>query len=167
MKLLLLVLFCSGCFYQGHAQKSLAVDVFILGHFKRFHIYQHEQITVKLKGSPHKHRHTIVDMEDSVLYIETGESIRLNQIKSIIIDRSNFLTRLLAGGFRTAGIGYIAIDAFNNSINAETPVFKERVLAAGAVLFAVGEIIHIANKRRLRPGRHTTLKILDFGLEPK
>jgi hypothetical protein len=167
MKLLLLVLFCSGCFYQAHAQKSLAVDVLVLGHFKRFHIYQNEEMTFKLKGSSHKYRHRIVDMEDSVLYIETGESIRLDRIKSIIIDRSNFLTRMLASGFRAAGIGYIAIDAFNSAINGETPVFKERVLAAGGALFVVGEIIHIANKRRLRPGKHTTLKVIDFGLGPE
>lgn len=147
------------------SQKSLAVDVFTLGHFKRFHIYQNEEMTFKLKGSSHKYRHTLVDMEDSVLYIETGESIRLDQIKKIIIDRSNFLTRMLASGFRVAGIGYIGIDAFNNSINAEAPVFKERVLLVGAGLFVIGEIIHMANKRRLRPGRNTRLLIMDLSLK--
>lgn len=147
------------------SQKSLAVDVFTLGHFKRFHIYQNEEMTFKLKGSPHNYRHRLVDTEDSVLYIETGESIRLDQIKRIIIDRSNFLTRMLASGFRVAGIGYIGIDAFNSSINKETPLFKERVLLVGAGLFVIGEIIHVANKRRLRPGRHTTLKIIDLSLK--
>jgi hypothetical protein len=161
---LLLVFLCSGCLCSGLAQKSLAIDVFTLGHFKRFHVYQNEELTFKLKGSAHQYRHTLVDMEDSVLYIETGESIRLDRIKRIIIDRSNFLTRMLASGFRIAGIGYIGIDAFNNSINGETPVFKERVLVVGAALFVVGEIIHVFNKRRLRPGRHTRLQIIDFGI---
>lgn len=164
MKLLLLF-FCFSCWCPAPAQKSLAIDAFTLGHFKRFHIYQNEEITFKLKGSSHKYRHTLVDMEDSVLYIETGESIRLDRIKSIIIDRSNFLTRMLASGFRTAGIGYIGIDVFNSYRNGDVPVFKERVLFAGAALFVVGEVIHIANKRRLRPGRHTSLKILDLSLK--
>ncbi len=164
MKLLLL-LFCFGCCYSGLSQKSLVADVFTLGHFRRFHIYQNEEMTFKLKGSSHKYRHTLVDMEDSVLYIETGESIPLGHIKSIIIDRSNFLTRMLASGFRVAGIGYIGIDAFNNSINGETPLFKERVLVAGAGLFALGEIIHLLNKKTIRPGKHTTLKILDLSLK--
>lgn len=162
MKLLLL-LFCFSCCCP--AQKSLAIDVFTLGHFKRFHIYQHEEMTFKLKGSSHKYRHTIVDMEDSVLYIETGESIRLDRIKSIIIDRSNFLTRMLASGFRTAGIGYIGIDAFNSYRNGDVPVFKERVLVVGAALFVAGEVIHIANKRRLRPGRYTRLQVLDLSFK--
>jgi hypothetical protein len=146
-------------------QKSLAIDVFTLGHFKRFHVYQNEEMTFKLKGSSHKYRHTIVDMEDSVLYIETGESIRLDRIKSIIIDRSNFLTRMLASGFRIAGIGYIGLDALNNGINEEMPVFKDRVLVAGACLFVAGEIIHIANKRRIRIGRNRRLQILDYNLK--
>lgn len=164
MKLLLL-LFCFSCWCPAPAQKSLAIDVFTLGHFKRFHIYQNEEMTFKLKGSSHKYRHTLVNMEDSVLYIETGESIRLDRIKSIIIDRSNFLTRMLGSGLRTAGIGYIGIDAFNSYRNGDVPVFKERVLIAGATLLVVGEVIHIANKRRLRPGRNTRLQIMDLSLK--
>ncbi len=164
MKLLFL-LFCFSYWCPAPAQKSLAIDVFTLGHFKRFHIYQNEEMTFKLKGSSHKYRHTLVDMEDSVLYIETGESIRLDRIKSIIIDRSNFLTRMLASGLRTAGIGYIGIDVFNSYRNGDVPVFKERVLIAGATMFVVGEVIHIANKRRLRPGRNTRLQIMDLSLK--
>lgn len=164
MKLLLL-LFCFSCCYPAPAQKSLAIDAFTLGHFKRFHIYQNEEMTFKLKGSSHLRKHIIMDMEDSVLYIETGESIRLDRIKSIIIDRSNLLTRMLAKAFRAAGIGYIGLDVFNSYRNGDVPVFKERVLVAGAALFIVGEIIHVANKRKLRPGRHTTLKIIDLRLK--
>lgn len=162
----LLLLFGLTWLYQASAQKSLAIDVFTLGHFKRIHIYQHETLTYKLKGSSHKQQHTIVDMQDSVLYIETGESIRLDQVKSIIIDRSNFLTRMLASGFRIAGIGYIAIDVFNSVKNGDTPVFKERVLVAGACLFVLGEVIHIANKRRLHPGRNVRLQIIDLSIGP-
>ncbi len=164
MKLLLL-LFCFSCSFSCPAQKSLAIDVTTFGHFKRFHIYQNEPMTFKLKGSSQLHKHIIMDMEDSVLYIETGESIRLDRIKSIIIDRSNILTRMLAKAFRAAGIGYIGLDVFNSYRNGDVPVFKERVLVAGAALFVVGEIIHITNKKRLRPGRHTTLKILDLSLK--
>lgn len=165
MKLLLLILFCSSCFYMSFAQKSLAIDLYTLGHFKRIHISQGEEMTYKLKGSSHKQTHILVDMEDSILYIETGESIRLDQVKCIIIDRSNFLTRMLASAFRIAGIGYISLDAFNNAINEETPVFKERVFVTGAILFVVGEFVHIANKRRIHPGRNRRLQILDFGLK--
>lgn len=78
--------------YSGIAQKKLVIDVFTFGHFKQFHIYQNTAITYKLKGSTHAETHTVVDMEDSLLYIETGESIRLDEIKKIIIDRSIFLT---------------------------------------------------------------------------
>jgi hypothetical protein len=161
---LLLVLFCSGCFYVGSAQKSLVVDLYTLGHFKRIHFYQGESITYKLKGSWHKQIHTLSDMEDSILYIETGESVRLDQIKRIIIDRSNFLTRMLASAFRIAGLGYIGLDAFNNGINAESPVFKDRVLVPGAILFVVGECIYVANKRRIHIGKNRRLQIMDFGL---
>jgi len=165
MKPLLLILFCFGCFNFGVAQKTLVLDVFTLGHFKRVHFYQDESITYKVKGKHHKETHTIIDMEDSILYIETGESIRLDQIKRIIIDRSNFLTRMLASGLRIAGIGYIGLDAFNNVLNSESPVFKERVLVTGAILLVVGEVIHIANKRRVRIGRNKRLQILDFSLK--
>lgn len=164
MKVLLilsLVLFMS----RLPAQKQLAVDAFRLGYFKRFHVMQNERMTYKLKGSVHKQTHVILDMEDSVLYIETGESIRLNQVKKVIFDRSNFLTRMVSGFFRVAGIGYIALDAVNSAGNAEPHIFKERVLIPGAILFAVGEVIHIANKKRIRIGRHGTLKIIDLSLK--
>lgn len=167
MRRLLVVLYLLACVPVARAQKALTIDVFTLGHFKRIHLYQNDQITFKLKGSSHKRTHTLMDMDmaDSILYIETGEAIRLNQIKSIIIDRSNFVTRMLASGFRVAGVGYVAIDAFNNAINEEAPVFKERVLVAGAGLFAVGEIIHLANKQRIRPGKNRALQILDLSLD--
>lgn len=126
---------------------------------------QNEAMTYKLKGSTHKQTHVIMDMEDSVLFIETGEAIRLDQIKKVIFDRSNFLTRMVSSFFRVAGIGYIALDAINSAGNAEPHIFKERVLVAGAVLFAVGEVIHIANKKRIRIGRHGTLKIIDLSLK--
>jgi hypothetical protein len=150
---------------MGHAQKSLIVDVYTLGHFKRIHIYQGEPMTYKLKGSSHKQTHEIIDMEDSVLYIETGESVRLDQVKRIIIDRSNFLTRMVSKAFRIAGVGYIGLDAVNNIINGESPVFKERVLVTGAILFAVGECIHIANKRRIHIGKNRRLQILGFSIK--
>ena len=168
MKALLVIylFFLSGSL---QAQKNLAIDAFRLGHFKRFHVMQNELMTYKLKGSMHKQTHVIVDMEDSVLFIETGESIRLDQVKKIIIDRSNFLTRMVSSFFRVAGIGYIVIDAVNSAVNsagnAEPHIFKERVLVPGAILFAVGEVIHIANKKRIRIGRHGTLKIIDFSLK--
>lgn len=165
MRRLLVVLYLLACVHIAGAQKSLTIDLFTLGHFKRIHLYQNDQITFKLKGSSHKRTHTLVDMADSVLYIETGEAIRLNQIKSIIIDRSNFVTRMLASGFRIAGAGYVAIDAFNNAVNGEAPVFKERVLVVGAGLFVLGEVIHLANKKRIRPGKNRTLQILDLSLD--
>lgn len=164
MKILLAiyVLFLAGSL---QAQKDLAIDNFRLWHFKRFHVMQNEAMTYKLKGSTHKQTHVIMDMEDSVLFIETGEAIRLDQIKKVIFDRSNFLTRMVSSFFRVAGIGYIALDAINSAGNAEPHIFKERVLVAGAVLFAVGEVIHIANKKRIRIGRHGTLKIIDLSLK--
>lgn len=165
MRLLLVVLYLLGYAHTALAQKSLTIDVFTLGHFKRIHLYPNDQITFKLKGSSHKRTHTLMDMADSILYIETGEAIRLNQIKSIIIDRSNFVTRMLASGFRIAGAGYAAIDAFNNAKNGEVPIFKEEVLVVGASLFALGEIIHLANKQRIRPGKNRTLQILDLSLK--
>lgn len=163
-RLLLLFALIQACLGAA-AQKSLAIDIAYPWRFKRLHIYQGELMTFRLKGDRHLYRHTLVDMQDSVLYIETGESIRLDRLRCIIIDRSNFLTRMLASGFRTAGIGYVAIDAFNNSINGETPVFKERVVLTGAGLFLVGQAIRIANKKRLRTGRYTSLKVIDLGVK--
>lgn len=153
---------CLACLVAS-AQKSLAIDVYRFGHFKRFHIYQNEQLVYTLKGSLDRHRHTLTDMEDSVLYIETGESVRLADIRSIIIDRSNFLTRMLASGLKVAGIGYILIDAANSAGNQER-IVKEQVLVPGLSLFAAGQLISLANKRRLRVGHFVTLKIIDLGL---
>ncbi len=164
MKFFLFIIFMIACFKEFKAQEFLAIDVFTLGHFKRFEISQNDQMTYKLKGSSHRQTHTIVDMEDSTIYIETGESIQLKEIKKIITDRSNFLTRIVSNFFRIGGAGYIGLDAFNNAINGEAPVFEERTLVIGASLFAMGEIIHLANKKRIRVGKHARLKILNLSL---
>lgn len=119
-------------------------------------------MTYKLKGSFRKHTSTIVDMQDSMLYIETGEIIYLKDLKKIIINRSNYLTRKVSAFFRVAGIGYIALDAINSGINFEASIFKDRVLIVGGALFLVGEIIHIANKKRITIGKNRTLKIIDL-----
>ncbi len=158
MQLIILFVFC----YHLHAQKILVIDVFTLGHLKRFHISQNTSITYKVKGSVYRQTNTLTDMQDSALYFETGELIYLKDIKKIIINRSNFLTRKLSTFFRLAGIGYIAIDAFNNSINNESPIFKEQVLTVGMVLFLIGEVIHIANKKRIKINKNHTLKIFDL-----
>lgn len=164
MKAIAICIIFLSSFCYCSAQKNLVADVFTLGHFKRYRIAQNTVMTYKLKGSSRRERHTLVDMNDSTLYIETGEAIQLNQVKKIIIDRSNFLTRKLSSFFRVAGVGYIALDAINSGINSDKEIFRERVLLVGGSLFLVGEIIHIANKKRISIGKNRTLKIIDLSL---
>jgi len=165
MKAVALITFCLSSFYNGMAQqKNLLIDVFTLGHFKRYHISQNAVFTYKLKGSSHRQRHTLVDMSDSTLYIETGDSIRLDEIKKIIIDRSNFLTRQISTKFRIAGVAYIGLIAFNNARSDSSPILDNTTLLVGASIFLVGEIAHIANKKRIRIGKNRILKIVDLSL---
>src|SRR4051812_47740894 len=121
---ILIVLFS----WQCTAQKFLAVDLFRLGTFKRFKIYPETIIKYKLKGERRMQQDKLVDMKDSTLYLADGSMIKLNQIKCIVVDRSYFWLKLLRRVFTTAGVGFIALDAFNNAVNGERPVFKDRVL---------------------------------------
>jgi len=160
----LFIIFLSSCYNCIAQQKNLLIDVFTLGHFKRYHISQNSAFTYKLKGSSHRQTHTLVDMSDSTLYIETGEAIHLTDVKKIIIDRSSFLTRQISTKFRIAGVAYIGMIAFNNARSDDSPILDKTTLLVGASIFLVGEIAHVANKKRIRIGKNRTLKIVDLSL---
>ncbi len=161
MKVFILVLFIIVFDVQAQAQKFLAVDVYRLGTFKRFCIYRETVIKYKLKGSHRIQRDSLVDMKDSILFLNDGSTIRINEIKFIVVDRSYFWLKLLRRVLTTAGIGFIALDAFNNAINSESPVFKERVLVIGGSLFVAGQLLKATEKKRIRPGRNRRLHVID------
>lgn len=146
----------------GLAQKLLAIDLYRLGHFKRLHIYQHGAITYKLKDSRYKYRDTIADMGDSMLTMTNGEIIKLNEIRMIETDRSNWLLRKLAGTGIWGGIFIVAIDAVNNIGNQRPTIVDPPFIVVGTAMVATGLLIKVCGKRRLRPGKNTRLKILDL-----
>lgn len=145
------------------AQKSLCIDLYRLGHFKRLHIYQHQVITYKLKDSRYTYRDTLADMAgDSTLVMADGESVRLSQISLIKIDRSNWLLRKLYRTGIIGGIFIVAIDAANNIGNERPTVVDKPFIIAGASMVAAGFILKYACTRRIRPGKHTVIRIIDI-----
>lgn len=144
------------------AQKSLCIDLYRPAHFKRLHIYQREVITYKLKDSRYTYRDTIVDMGDSMLIMADGESIALNRISLIKIDRSNWLLRKLYRTGIIGGIFIVAIDAANNIGNERPTVVDKPFIIVGSSMVAAGFILKYFCTRRVRPGKHTLLRIIDI-----
>lgn len=161
MKCFLIIIFCLLA-DAGFSQKTLAIDLYRLGHFKRLHINQHDLITYKLKDSHYTYTDTLSDMRDSMLIMGSGEVVRLSEIRSIKIDRSNWLLRKL---YRTAIVGGVfiaAVDVANNIANVRPTVMDQPFIIVCSSMVAGGFILRYFCTRRVHPGENTRLRILDL-----
>jgi hypothetical protein len=152
-------------FLVSHAQNVLMLDVYKpWGGMKRIHYYPKDEIGLKIKELRHTFRGRILIIHDSSIVIvgrEGIDSISIKQIRMIVTDRSNWLTRAFSSFFRTAGVGVIILDTFNNVINNESQLIKPRIVITGASLFAAGMILKLYGTKRYRIGKNKILRIIN------
>ncbi len=143
------------------AQRYLAVDLYRLGTFKRFSIYEGSMMKFKLKENHRMQKNKLVALKDSTLFFEDGTMVPVSDIKCVVVNRSHVLLQVLRRVLVIAGVGFIGLDTFNNAINGESPVFKEQVLTIGGSLFLAGQLLKLTETKRVRPGRNKRIHIID------
>lgn len=164
MKGFIFICFFISSLFAARAQTSLAIDLYRIGHFKRLHIYPNDPIVYKLRDS-NKLRHDIfVGGQDSVIYVGSGDVVKLSEIKKIVIDRSNWLVRKLYRTGIQGGIFIVAINAANNIGNNRPTIVDKPFIEVGAGMVAAGLIIKLFSKRYLYPGENTRLQLIDLSL---
>lgn len=160
-RMIVILFFLAVAGKQCCAQKYLAIDRYRFGKVKREefypgHILKYRTVT-KEDGL---RRDTIRDMNDSSLVFGDGSYIRLRDIKVIYFER--IWVRVIRHWTSAAGLGFIGLDAFNNLINNDRPVFKERALMIGGIIFLAGQSFRLIPDRKYRPGKNSMIRVYDL-----
>ncbi len=89
--------------------------------------------------------------------------VMISEIKNIYTRRT-MISAFSHLGIK-GGLGYVAIDGFNNLINNEDPVFRNSTLKTGGIMFAAGILLKsISNRKRHIDNEKWRLKVLNFNL---
>ena len=159
LKIVLPLCFLSTCFCV--AQKYLVMDVSKLTGFKRIRFSTGDDFRFRKKNERKKYTATIVYLTDSMIVFKDS-SVKISDIAIVYRDRSNFVTRGLSRWFLGLGVGFVALDTFNNAINNESPVVKKEAVIESASFLAAGLLLKALPIKRYRMGKRRSLKIIDL-----
>ena len=152
---------CCLLYLGARAQTIMTVDLYRLGTVKRIRFYPGDPITYKLKGGRMRHS-TFAGGRDSLVYLGDGNTVAFSEIRTIMIDRSNWLVRKLYRTGMIGGVFIVAIDAANNIGNRRPTVVDTPFLEVGASMVAAGIILRFASRRYIHPGPNRRLQILNL-----
>ena len=141
--------------------KFLALDIYKVNSVKRIKFYENDKIIVKVKTYQGKFKGVITNLNDTGLTLDNTMIISYNDIKKILIDKSNFLIRLTGNFIRVAGGGYILLDVVNNLINSDSPIINIRTVIIGCSLIVTGGAIRWLSVSRYKIDKRHTIKFID------
>jgi hypothetical protein len=142
------------------AQSFIALDVYGLIGFKRIKIYSGDVMTFKLKNDTKLYKKEIIALWDTTFEIE-NQTISLNQIRMVYIDKSNFVINGCSAFLIIGGAAFLGLTLVNGVINNYPADEYERgFLAAGSAVI-IGELIKSLGRRRYHINKNRTLKIID------
>jgi len=162
-KIFILLLFAFS--FSSNAQKILVLTIFRPTNVKQFRYYVKNEITLKVKSGKKSYHGTIVFIGDSNLVIANRnkiDTILVKQIRMIILDRSNYLTRSFSKACLIAGIGVLSLDIFNNLTNNESQIIKPIIVKESLAFLAASAIFKLYAKRKHRIGKRKILKVIDL-----
>ncbi|MEO8760690.1 MAG: hypothetical protein ABI448_07365 [Bacteroidia bacterium] len=161
MKILCFILCFISLQLAAQSNRFLSLDIERPGTTKRIKYYDQDKIVFKIKGSRHKYKGIMVALTDSSFTLDSTKIILLKNIRKVMVDKSNHLTRAACTFISGCGIGYMGLDALNNAINSNTPVFRTQTLEIGAGLIIVGQSFKIFSLRRYTINKKHRLKFID------
>ncbi len=161
MKILWLLLFVFSVNLFAQSNRFLSLDVEKLRTTKRIKFYVQDKIILKIKNDPHKYKGTIMLLNDTVLILDSTKLIFYKDIRKVLVDRSNSLTRVASTFISGCGVGYIALDALNNAINNNKPILRILDVEIGVSLLAIGQAFRIFAIKHYKINKKHTLKFID------
>jgi hypothetical protein len=144
-------------------QKTLVIQIERPGKVKEKVFYQNDFISLKLKNG--RSSGNLLAIGDSSILLKNGshvDTIALKSVKAVIFNRSNHIIDAFAQAFVIAGILVIGLDATNNLIQSESPIFKPRILIVGSSLAIAGVLIKLYERKIVRLGKRKKLKTVDL-----
>lgn len=99
-------------------------------------------------------------MNDSILIFSDDKVVKLADIKSIRIPGMR-----LSQWFFVAGVLFLAGDSFNNLINNDVPIVKERAVNVSAYCILGGIIMQYFQDKHIRIKRNSELKVIELDFQ--
>ena len=147
------------------AQDILQIYFTRLGSFKKYEILTGETLEYKLRGERKFRTDKIWALQDSNIVFESGEEIKLAQLKRIRFYKNNILIRPFVTTFKRAGFMFIILNTLNNVILKKPEIITPKAVLISASLFAVYFFLKRINYKNLRITRRKTLKIVHLDFE--
>jgi hypothetical protein len=136
-----------------------------LGSFKKFQIHINEELEYKLKGQRKFHKGQITAMADSTIVFDDSIEVKLSKLKCVRFKRNNHLIDAFATAFMIAGVGFIAIDTFNNVILDRQPVVNQKAAVISAGLLSTSFLLKRMGHKKVRITKNKILRIVDFNYQ--
>lgn len=128
------------------------------GKVKRVHFYQGQSITVKEFNSSKVYSGVITAISDSTFEINNAV-FKPENISTIYIEKS--LLKIFGTAFTIAGVGYLALDVFNEFTSTGNLLFDSAVVIPSAILVGVGGLMILMSKQKLKVKAKNQLKIIN------
>jgi hypothetical protein len=155
------IVFILFLFHQSFSQKILDLHYrSLFGKEKHFQFFNNAEFSYRLKGQLFYRTEKVVNMNDSMLIFINDRVVKLHDIKSIRISGIK-----LSSWFYAAGFLFLAGDSFNNLINKDTPIVKERSINVAAYSILGGLIMQYFQDKHVRINKTTELKVLDLDFQ--
>jgi hypothetical protein len=103
-------------------------------------------------------------MNDSTLFFTNGDFIYLKEIRTIYMNRSNYLVRLFRKAFFRGGVVLLLLDSFDNIVNGNPTILETRVAIIGGSMIGAGLLMRFFEIKRIRPGKNKRLHVIDYNL---
>ena len=127
----------------------------------RIKYYINDEIIFKVKQDNKKHSGIITNVNDTTFTLDSTTTILYKNINKILVDNSNYLTRAASAFLIGCGVGYVALDALNNAINANKPILRLLDIEIGVGLVVIGEAIKILSVKRYKINKKHRIKFID------
>ena len=124
-----------------------------------------DKITFRLKGEDFYRTNHIIALNDSSIEFHYY-SVNYLEIDKIYLKRqrlSGFSLRMIGTYSQIAGLGYIAIDQFNQVlVRGEDPTFNDEVFIVGGLIFVSGTLLKFLEPRKIRVGGKYRLRYMNL-----
>jgi hypothetical protein len=161
VRILCFILFVFSVELSAQSNKFMSLDIEHKSNTHRIKFYIQDKITFKLKQDKKKYKGIITDVNDTSLTLDSTTTILYKNISKVLVDNSNHLTRAASAFLIGCGVGYVALDALNNAINANKPTLRLLDIEIGAGLVIIGEAIKILSIKRYKISKKHRIKFID------
>jgi hypothetical protein len=138
----------------------MSLDIKKAGTVKRIKFYENDKIIFKVKTYKGRFKGTITSLSDTALVMDSM-IIMYKDITHILIDQSNWSTKVSRKFLMTAGGLYMSLDIVNNLINSNVPVVNPRTIVIGVALIIIGQSIKWLSIKHYKINKNHRIKYID------